>query len=415
MQKKLLTAIIKSKIQKTKTTETLIDEFIELQGGIVKERLSDFLSELLVYINKSLEIYDKDVVLSLVESKLKSLKVDFDTKEIESIYESIAISSAVGNTALVFNKIDLDTISMMKQSFFWTGKEYNEKTSDKLKNVIESAFNGEVPRADLGAKLKEEFNGIIDADERYFKGVSDHIISQSQNISRVNQALKYDVKHFKVRARIDNKTSVVCRSMHGRIIDASHLEAQIIAILNAKDIGQKKGAAIWSSKPVFGKLAKNFGLPPYHFLCRTGVEPVWVDEDERYDEATKKKYTVKSTTVNKKYKLIHIDKTGIEVKVKPNIYDKIGVNKHELTEKQLVGALNDIKYKAPHKDVLGRTIALSNSGYVLFYDADELVSCYPPDIGGIKYFNKWAKENEIVDVDTNEVKEKVKKWYEILI
>lgn len=415
MREKLLRAIIKSKIQKTKTTETLIDEFIELQGSLAKENLSDFLSRLLVYINKSLEKYDKDVVLSLVESKLKSLNVQFETKEIENIYESIAASAAVGTTALVFNKIDLDTINTMKQSFFWTGKEYNEKTSEKLKKVIESAFKGEAAREDLGAKLRDEFTGIIDADEQYFKGVADHIISQSQNISRVNQALKYDVKHFKVRARIDNKTSVVCRSMHGRIISAEHLEAQIIAILNAKSIGEKKGAAAWSSKPVFGKLAKNFGLPPYHLRCRTQVEPVWIDEDERYDELTKKKYTVKSTTVNKKYKLIHIDKTGIEVKVKPNIYDKIGVNKHELTEKQLIGALNDIKYKAPHKDVLGRTIALSNSGYTLVYDADELVTLFPPERKSSSYFNDNAKLGEIVDIDTNEVKERVKKWYEILI
>ncbi|RAZ37948.1 hypothetical protein [Campylobacter hyointestinalis] len=27
-------------------------------------------------------------------------------------------------------------------------------------------------------------------------------------------------------------------------------------------------------------MPKNFGLPPYHFRCRTEIVPVWIDEEE---------------------------------------------------------------------------------------------------------------------------------------
>ncbi|MBD3866477.1 hypothetical protein JJB27_10570, partial [Campylobacter fetus subsp. venerealis] len=133
----------------------------------------------------------------------------------------------------------------------------------------------------MAETLKEKFKGVLSANTSYFEGVSDHIISQAQNIARVNQSSKYGVKHYKVLARIDSRTSDICRSMNGRIIPASHIEAQSNNIQNAKDINEKKAAAIWRNEPFLGKiLPSNFGLPPYHFRCRTELVPVWINEEE---------------------------------------------------------------------------------------------------------------------------------------
>ncbi|HDX6313690.1 TPA: hypothetical protein RPW24_002009, partial [Campylobacter fetus subsp. venerealis] len=67
-------------------------------------------------------------------------------------------------------------------------------------------FNGEITRANMAEILKEKFKGVLSANTSYFEGVSDHIISQAQNIARVNQSSKYGVKHYKVLARIDSRT-----------------------------------------------------------------------------------------------------------------------------------------------------------------------------------------------------------------
>lgn len=77
-------------------------------------------------------------------------------------------------------------------------------------------------------------NMMLSANTSYFEGVSDHIISQMQNVSVINEGAKNGVKHYKVVARIDGRTSECCRSMNGRIIPASHLEAQSQNIQNAK-------------------------------------------------------------------------------------------------------------------------------------------------------------------------------------
>jgi hypothetical protein len=421
MQKKLLNKIIKANLNEKKSLNDLIEEFIQTQTNLAKEQLEDFLSSLFIYINKNYDKVPKDELLSIVESKLQDLNIQFDTKDIDEVYSSIATATSVGTTKVVFDKIDTKAIKTMRNGFFWASDKYNSDTQNLLKDMIEETFKGNIPRADLSAALKQSFQGIIDKDENYFKLVADNVISQSQNISRLNQSLKYDVQYFKVRARIDDKTSDFCRWINGKIISAKHLKKQLNNILDATNIDDKKQAAPWQSKPIFGVLLPNVGMPPYHGRCRTQIEPVWIREDIKVDAATGKEYKIRNTKDDKKYKLTHIDKTGIEVNVLEKDYDKIIKNKHGLTEKQLVGALNSIKYKAPHR-ITGehpnehiRSVALTKDGYTLVYEANRLVTCFPPTRRESSYFNDNAILGRVTDVDTGEIKERVKKWYEILI
>ena len=404
-----------------KSLNDLIDEFIKAQTYLAKEQLEDFLSSLFIYINKNYDKVPKDEFLNILESKLQDLNVQFDTKDIDEVYSAIATATSVGTTKVVFDKIDTKAIEAMRKGFFWASDKYNSDTQALLKDTIEETFKGNTPRADLSSTLKDKFQGIIDKDENYFKLVADNVISQSQNISRVNQSLKYDVQTFKVRARIDNKTSDFCRAINGKIISANHLKKQLNNILEATNIDEKKEAAPWQNKAIFGVLPANVGIPPYHGSCRTEIVPVWIKEEIRIDEKTGKEYKIKNTKDDKNYKLTHIDKTGVEVNIKTNIYDKIVNIKHNLTEKQLIGALNSIKYKAPHK-ITGRhpnehikSVALTKDGYTLIYEANELVSCYPPTRRESSYFNDNAILGKVTDVDTGEIKERVKKWYEILM
>ncbi len=421
MQKKLLNLLIKANLNEKKSLNDLVEEFIKTQTSLAKGQLEDFLSSLFIYINKNHDKVPKDELLSIVESKLQDLNIQFDTKDVDEVYSSIAIATSVGTTKVVFDKIDTKAIKAMRNGFFWASDKYNSDTQTLLKDTIEEAFRGNIPRADLSSALKDKFQGIIDKDENYFKLVADNIISEAQNTSIINQALKYDVKYFKVRAKIDNKTSDFCRWINGKIISTDHLVKQLNNLFNATNIDDKKQAAPWQSKPIFGVLPANVGRPPYHGRCRTEVHPVWIREDIRVDEKTGKEYKIRNTKNDKNYKLTHIDKTGIEVNVLEKDYDKIIKNKHGLTEKQLVGALNSIKYKAPHR-ITGehpnehiRSVALTKDGYTLIYEANRLVTCFPPTRRESSYFNDNAILGKVTDVDTGEIKERVKKWYEILI
>ena len=399
MQEKLLKAIIKSNIQDKKTASELIDTFIKAQGTMANEHLEEFLSSLLVYINKNYSNLNKETLLPLINSKLQDLNIPVNTNDVEAVYTKLAATHIL-SSSFEFNKVDVKAIESMRKGFYWAGVEYNEKTQDKLKEIIEGAFKGEYSRKDISAKLKDEFTGVLNASTYYFEGVADHIINQSQNISKVNQALKYEVKHFKVVARIDSRTSKTCRSLHGKIIESSHLSNQVDNVLAAKNISEKKAAAAWSSDAVFGKLPSNFGLPPYHFRCRTEVVPVWLSEEDL--DGKKMRYASK-----KKDDIItHIDKTGVQRRIPKDKHSKM-MNKHELSNKQIISALNSIEEIAPHAKFHDRAVAISSNGIFTVFEADEIITMYKPDIGLKQTFKnnaildkkeiiKWQKENSLL-------------------
>lgn len=163
---------------------------------------------------------------------------------------------------------------------------------------------------------------------------------------------------------MDERTSQICRSMNGRIIPASHIHAQSHNIQNAKSIAEKKAAATWATKPFYGKiLPKNFGLPPYHFRCRTELVPVWIDEEEIDGKITK------NTSPKAKDELFrHIDSMGYERVAKSDIYThgQSGYIKPSKTE--LISAMNNISDIKTSIHNPARQVAISGKTIIIYQD-----------------------------------------------
>jgi len=409
-----LKALLKAKANEKKELKELIDEFIKSNAKANYKNLEEFLEALIVFIYQKWDSVEKNILLELVKDKIKEYSVNFNTDDIDTIYEKIATAATISTATLLnvkpkftFDKVDVKAIKHLRDMFYWTGTQHSLDTQEKLKSIIEDVFKGNIPRAEVAGVLEEQFSGILSADRFYFEGVADHIINQSQNVARVTQALKYNIKAFRVVARIDNKTSDICRSMHGRIISATHLKAQVDKLLNAKNMSEKKAAAIWLNKPHFGALPKDLGLPPYHFRCRTIIVPVTLFSQKI--DGKKVVYANK----NKDDIITHIDKSGLQRRVKQNIYNKLKY-KHKLKGKEIIGVLNDLKYIAPKKGKESRFLAMSSRGYVVAFDADEVVTIFKPSRKATEYFNDDVKDGSIVDIDSGKILERVKKWFEIL-
>ncbi len=184
---------------------------------------------------------------------------------------------------------------------------------------------------------------------------------------------------------MDDKTSKICRSMNVRIIEAKHLKKQVDKLLSAKSIQEKKDAATWKSDYHFGKLPKNFGLPPYHFRCRTMIQPVSVYEEEI--EGKKVRFSDK----DKDDIITHIDNTGVQRRVKKEFWSHSNSSKiRNVPKKDVISALNSIKEIAPHKDSYKRFIAKSANGYILIFEDDKVITGFKPDKNIDKYFKKFA-------------------------
>ncbi|CZE47901.1 phage head morphogenesis protein%2C SPP1 gp7 family [Campylobacter geochelonis] len=236
---------------------------------------------------------------------------------------------------------------------------------------------------------------------------------QASNIARVTQGAKYGVTHYEILAVMDSRTSEICRSMHGRIIPAKHLERQAQALLNAKNMAEKKNASIWQSKAYNGrsdKMPSNFGLPPYHFRCRTEAVPVWIDEqsvkqDEGFDGfANNESVKMRNTSPLRDDEVVkHIDKMGVE-----RVLDSKAANGyHGLRDrlkndkglkKDIVKALNSITTIAPHKEKSNQLNAMSANGYFLTFDGNRIITAFKPTKGLKQYFKNFSitLEQEII-------------------
>ncbi|WP_419257129.1 hypothetical protein [Campylobacter fetus] len=240
MNNNLLKMLLKSKIAKTKDKKAVIDELLRYLDKENQKALKSALDELFLMIATR---KDDPNLETLIQNKINALELNIPNLDYEMIYEKFAdeaLPKDRQNVAFSFDEINIRSLEVMRKNFYWMKNEYNEKVSNELKEITQKVFNGEIPRTEIASVLKEQFKGVLSANTSYFEGVSDHIISQMQNIARVNQASKYSVAYYKVVARIDSRTSECCKSMNGRIIPASHIEAQSQAIQNAKSIAEKK-------------------------------------------------------------------------------------------------------------------------------------------------------------------------------
>jgi len=105
----------------------------------------------------------------------------------------------------------------------------------------------------------------------------------------------------------------------------------------------------------------------------------------------------------------------VEVYTKDANLDKIQKGKHDLSEKEIVAALNSLRYIAPHASEVGRFSALSDNGIYLSLESDGMiVTAFKPDGDAGAYFNKYAVLNRVRDLARDEIIERVKKWYEKL-
>ncbi|MDA3049297.1 hypothetical protein OFO03_05150 [Campylobacter sp. JMF_02 ED1] len=253
-----------------------------------------------------------------------------------------------------------------------------------LKETIKEFMSGDISRKDIARSLAEKLQDAVGAKTSlsYFEGVADNIINQNRNLNMVLNA-DSEVKFFKVVARMDSKTSAICRSMHGRLIPAKHLQKQAKNLLGAKSMDEKKNAAVWMSGEYLGKSDKmpaDFGLPPYHFHCRTIVVPVYLKEGENGERYTGTKSNDEA--------LRHIDKMGVERVLSKETLN-IHLKKHpESTPQNLIKALNSIVAIAPHKDFGDRYVAMSQNGYFIVFKNNEIWTAYKPTDTLKKHFEK---------------------------
>jgi len=169
-------------------------------------------------------------------------------------------------------------------TMFWVGAFYNDFLQTQVDNRLWEYFTGGLSRRDLALRFRADLLDLFKKPYSYWDLLADHTATKIRGIGRVAGYEKAGVRAVRVKARLDEKTTLFCRKVHGHVIAVEDLRKQVDKYLDAckkkdKDL-IKKVWPWWSDKDADKKLNNvkdinkyvkkgKIGLPPYHARCRT--------------------------------------------------------------------------------------------------------------------------------------------------
>jgi hypothetical protein len=418
MQNKILSRLLKSKAAQKADIDALIENYCDSLAQAAKSQIESLCADIFVFVcgAKLAEkpIADKDI-MRIVEIKLNSFSFNADLTPLTDFYmrcreTARAERKDIKKAAFSFNIQDLSAIETLHSQFVSALKDHSNETQEKIKGVVEQAVKGNISVDEMAKQLGEKLTNIVDKEPSYFKTLGSTILSRTENIAKLNDYIEWGVDKVEVLAVIDHKTSQICRSMNGRIIDISHLRNQRDRILNATSYREaiKASDLTFKGALVGAKLPENIGIPPYHFNCRTTIVPYSFSDGDvisAYSPGDK-------ITIDGKEKEVireHVDSTGYKRIITQNTFNHKSRSKKP-SEDKMVKAMNSIVEIGEQNN--GRLIARCQNDMILVYNGSEVCTAFQRKNGreAAGYFKDHAVKN-IVKIQ----KTVLRKWLENLL
>jgi len=202
----------------------------------------------------------------------------------------------------------------------YMGKHFNERQVTMAKNIIardQSLYADNPEKA--GQRIKEGLVSMADVTDAYWKTVSTNALNNARSYAGLRYCAKRGIVAYRIRAVIDSRTTPICQSLNGRVFpvqqglevfekmnSASSVEQLDLAspmVRTERINGKPTGRYIvgkdekrwvfdslddlqpWSGldaddevKPLKTSTealtASGVMFPPFHFNCRSGLEPV---------------------------------------------------------------------------------------------------------------------------------------------
>lgn len=221
-------------------------------------------------------------ILDVMERRLGSegegLAARLLTESVTVVRDVFTISAreASGRARYNLRLTDNRAIRIMREhDIVWMRGHYQDKLSAQFKEVVDEVMHAGYSRREMATQLADRFGEIVDGDARYWSDLADHTVTKSREIGRITGFEDAGITEVVVRAVMDDRTSAVCRSLNGRVIQVAKLGAQRDRLLAARTREEMKEAAAWLA-PLEPEtpMPDNVGIPPYHYRCRTTLQAV---------------------------------------------------------------------------------------------------------------------------------------------
>lgn len=179
---------------------------------------------------------------------------------------------------------DTNALAILEdQALSWVRDSYENNISAELNAAIQGYFQQGQTRIELSDNLET----LLAEAKRpkmmgYFDLLADHIATRIGEMGHVSGYEEAGIDSVEVVAVLDDRTSDICRHMHGRIIPVSTLVRQRDLLLDAAKrhdfdatkraqpmLSGAKAMDILSMGRTTDITGSGVALPPYHFRCRT--------------------------------------------------------------------------------------------------------------------------------------------------
>ena len=235
--------------------------------------------------------------------------------------------------------------SLQDFNCWWVRGKVVDKTKDIIQELAKETLENGDTRAVFAEKLQTALLNDVKETKQYFELLADHVLTKTQNMGHVSGYEEAGVEYVRIVAVLDNRTSLICRTLHDRIFEVKSFRKQydnIISAAKKRDIdGVKAAQPMLDAKTAanitnmistkeFEKMG--FKMPPYHFHCRTThvahFMPKKNNLKEEYGFKAKKDDIEKLTDAEKALWISEMQKKAEENKLQYNKKDLSDDVKH---------------------------------------------------------------------------------------
>lgn len=207
----------------------------------------------------------------------------FGTQTAASVRVALSAAYDVGRKHLikkpVFNLVDSQAKAFLAEhhSTFWIGDHYGNAVGPRIADTVrQTVIEQGLGRTEAGNALAEIFTKDLGPkSESYWRLVAANATTKARNYGTTESLVQGDFEDLEVVAMMDERTSLVCRTLNGMVFKTEWAVAQRNKVMAAKTAEEAKFASRWlTPKDVIGRTAHDLYLsgvclPPYHGNCRT--------------------------------------------------------------------------------------------------------------------------------------------------
>lgn len=287
-----------------------------IEGRMARDLNENYLDDLENAVGEELgviptvdaELFEVNLALNAIGARLANRSASIALEVLETGLKSLAklarrIASirfgGRGPTGIAISgslaQVDVSAVeALAEQQLWWIGNLWN----DHLSRVISATVSREsltvgLGREQVGQILEGVVNGSIQgvavpktfrgSTEQYFRALAGTVRNQASNFGALGAMRDAGFTTYTIQAVLDERTSDVCREMHGKSFRVSDGVKHVDRIRGVRDPEEYKQVAGWKTAEEVRQIsvdgdeesqrralvAAGVMLPPFHSRCRT--------------------------------------------------------------------------------------------------------------------------------------------------